>query len=102
MHGCEDLLAFLQFPLALQSVFAYHFVAWRLFLAWRPCLATKGKRKTFLQPILEAWSIFALKKNFRTLDFKVRNSRSALRSMSSNGHNFFVSNPNHVPFEALD
>ena len=26
----------------------------------------------------------------------------ALRSLSSNGHNFFVSPPNHVPFEVLD
>ena len=86
MHGCEALLAFLQFPLALQSVFAHHFVAWSLFLAWRPCFAAKGKRKT------ESW-VF---KNWfkRHLDIF-----ALLRSLSSNSHNFFVSNPNHAPFE---
>ena len=26
----------------------------------------------------------------------------ALRGLSSNGHNFFVSNPNRTPFEAMD
>ena len=31
VHGGEALLEFLQFPLALQSVFAHHFVAWRSF-----------------------------------------------------------------------
>ena len=57
----------------------------------------------------DSWSFSHFKKKFRTLerifrtlDFKVRNSRSALRSLSSNGHNFFVSNPNHAPFEELD
>ncbi|WKA03408.1 hypothetical protein VitviT2T_021518 [Vitis vinifera] len=32
----------------------------------------------------------------------LRNSRSALRGSSSNGHNFFVSTPNQAPFEAMD
>ena len=29
------------------------------FIAWRPCLAAKGKRKTFLQPILKNRNILA-------------------------------------------
>ena len=45
MHGCEALLAFLQFPLALQSVFAHHFVAWRPFHSLEAMSCSQREKK---------------------------------------------------------
>ena len=60
MHGCVALLAFLQLPLASQSVFANHFIAWRPFLQRGEDFVEDGdfrsgggfhKEEEFLQPI---------------------------------------------------
>ena len=61
MHSHEALLAFSQLPLASQSVFANHFVAWRSFCSH---LEAKGKKETFSQPISKFENHFIIKRPF--------------------------------------
>ena len=94
-------------------------------------LAANGENRNILAAHFEAWSIFAtgvdfaeegnFRSSFRSCEMGIRalqsgthvpkggfeaakskNSSFGIARSSSNDHNFFVSNPNHAPFEAMD